>query len=40
LAPSRIAHLGAAAEALGREQHEPVDHQEDRRHLGLGRERA
>ncbi len=43
LAPSRIgqfAHLRAAAEALGGEQHAAVDHQEDRRHFGLGGERA
>ncbi len=36
----QFAHLRAAAEALGGEQHEAVDHQEDRGHLGLGRQRA
>ncbi len=40
LADRQFAHLRAAAEALGAEQHEAVDHQEDRRHFRLGGQRA
>ena len=40
LAYGQFAHLGAAPEPLGGEQHAAVDDQEDRRELGLGRDRA
>ena len=40
LARRQFAHRGAAAEALGGEQHEAVDHQEDGGDFRLGGERA
>ena len=40
LAQRQFAHLGGAAEALGRDQQHAVDHQEDRSDLRLGGERA
>ena len=40
LAQGKFPHLRLTAEALGREQDEAVDHQEDRRNLRLGRQRS